>query len=321
MPDTLYLHAGHSKTGSSYIQSMLAGSAGSLLAHRIYYPLPKSADKAAAGGISSGNGSIFLDSAPEMCKIPNSAKSVFFSYELLYNEILQSNRKNIIRKWRDIHSIETLKVLLIIRNPIEHFASVYQQAIKRGGFTGSINEYASTYHVPIKIDRFLNYTSSIEGSSITVINYSYARNSLVSFISDWLNLNSGIFRLPKEKIINRSLTSSELLLQRALNKALGRSGGLLSDPLCEELPYIKPDLILPEIGVQEKLLTRLRPAMESVNAVVHPEHRYKFDLKPETHDMRQTYIFNQTQIEIIARNLGNEIKRLRDELDSIKKIT
>ena len=53
---TLYLHIGHGKTGSSYIQSSLVLSRDALAAQGIAYPPYKTDAAAAAGGMSSGNG-------------------------------------------------------------------------------------------------------------------------------------------------------------------------------------------------------------------------------------------------------------------------
>ena len=50
------------------------------------------------------------------------------------------------------------------------------------------------------------------------------------------------------------MTRGELVLQMALNSQLGPSGPLLSNPLCEQLTDIEPDVVRPSVAVQEQLM-------------------------------------------------------------------
>lgn len=64
----LYLHVGHGKTGSSYLQSALALSQDALRDNGIFYSLNEVGRRAAQGKITSGNGNLldgFLKSSRE----------------------------------------------------------------------------------------------------------------------------------------------------------------------------------------------------------------------------------------------------------------
>jgi len=55
------------------------------------------------------------------------------------------------------------------------------------------------------------------------------------------------------------MTYAELMLQKELNRILGPSGRLLSDPLCEKLTEIEPDKIIPHLSVQNEMWAKIQP--------------------------------------------------------------
>ena len=55
---TLYIHIGHHKTGSSFIQSSLARSAPILANYDIIYPLDENMQAATKGIVNIGNGNM-----------------------------------------------------------------------------------------------------------------------------------------------------------------------------------------------------------------------------------------------------------------------
>lgn len=56
----LWVHVGHGKTGSSFIQSVLATNAPLLKEHGILYPVHDSFESAKKGFISTGNGELLI---------------------------------------------------------------------------------------------------------------------------------------------------------------------------------------------------------------------------------------------------------------------
>ena len=80
-----------------------------------------------------------------------------------------------------------------------------------------------------------------------------------------MGLADDALKRPSTTRVNRSMTRGELVLQMALNSQLGRSGALLSNPLCEQLTDVEPDVVRPSVAVQEQLWHTLSDAVARVN--------------------------------------------------------
>jgi len=115
------------------------------------------------------------------------------------------------------------------------------------------------------------------------------------------------------------MTYSELTLQLELNRVLGQSGQLLSDPLCEKLTEIEPDPILPPLIVQEAIWEKVQPDVERVNKRLPTLHQYQCDIQAPT-QLSEQFSFSHAQIRVIAEGLGNEIKHLRNDLSKSEKM-
>jgi hypothetical protein len=321
MARKLYLHVGHGKTGSSYIQSVLAKNVGALAAAGIYYPEPRNIAKAAAGGISTGNGGLFYSGrAPRARKIPGTAHSVLFSSEAFFISKFEKKLLAAITKGRNAKLFDEVHILLFIRNPIEHLSSVYQQAIKGQGLTKPIDAFARRYAHPKRAGQFVELMQQTFGAEVTIRNYSVIKHSVIQATTDWLGIDGTGLRVPDVKQVNRSMTFGELALLQSLNEISGSFGkNLLADPLCEELPEIKSDTVRPTLQAQQQLWTRLQPAIDRVNAMVEdPEHHYQRDIAAGVAPSDQEFRFSRSQLQVIARSLGGEIKSLRGQLDRQK---
>ena len=149
MTRTLYLHMGHAKTGSSWIQTSLRMSQDTLSTHGICYApgdrLPTDADHR----ITSGNGRGFLDSQQSMTSrlgrgdIPPDA-SILFSHED-WGHDLDQRVSDYLPKVALQHGFMRVSVLLFIRDPLAHASSVWQQDVKGGGQHHGIDEYFREY--------------------------------------------------------------------------------------------------------------------------------------------------------------------------------
>ncbi|MEL7125152.1 MAG: hypothetical protein AAGK30_02925 [Pseudomonadota bacterium] len=232
---TIYLHVGHGKTGTSYLQSALANSLDALAAHGISYPLdPDEAARVRAGGISSGN----IVPAPRHLvpllergdpALLLSSESLFF--KLRPNQLLETLRK---------HAPQArVKVMLYVRDPLDHVVSKYQQRIKRGGSTEAFEDFLEVYNQPGNVGQFMTWleTHDVE---ITVCNYSRHRADLLDTLSAWIGMPEGALKAPEVRQVNRSMTNSEIALQMAFNRHLGAdSARYVSDVLCEALPDVR----------------------------------------------------------------------------------
>src|SRR5262245_28751429 len=101
---TLYLHIGHGKTGTSYLQSSLALSIERLADRNIVYPRMGSVERGAKGLISSGNGSVFvlLMSKPKKVdEIAANPASHLFSYEGLMGKLSQPEQHEALARFAE----------------------------------------------------------------------------------------------------------------------------------------------------------------------------------------------------------------------------
>lgn len=338
---TLYLHIGHSKTGSSYLQSVFGLNAGTLARHGVHYPADQDTKRAAQGKITSGNGKHLLlmmkrfitqGRTPDELLLGDRRSTLLSSEALIgfltcapgfssvsgpMREFWQDwnamERIRVVTEWMKAHGFERVSVLLFIRNPISHFSSAYQQQVKRLGATETIDERADKYFLPNTVLTFLKQAKAHPEITVEVRNYSVVGHDLRGVVSDWLRVPQAELTSPEIGRINRSMTAAELELQRCLNMVLGPCGDLLSDPLCEKLPHIPSDPIHPSPQAQDRLWRRLRPSMEGVNEQIKILHHYRFDRidgwkPPDRHH------FSSDQLHVIGNSIGKAIQSLRNRV-------
>ena len=278
---TLYLHMGHAKTGSSWIQTSLRMSQDALAAHEIRYAEGDRLAVDADRRITSGNGVGLLDSEASMAArlgrsdiAPDA--SILFSREHWGSDLDPSLASHLSRI-AEQHGFERVSVLLFIRDPIGHAYSAWQQAVKRGGRCQRIEDFYREYAFPQNVARTLETLAKCNGVEVRVRNYSRCKGRLLEETAAWLDLPEDSLQRPTVTRVNRSMTRAELALQMGLNSQLGASVRLLSDPLCEQLTDIEPDVIRPSLSVQEHCWNALSDVIERVNAYVPQEHRYQYD--------------------------------------------
>lgn len=307
---TLYLHVGHGKTGSSFIQSSLALSQDVLLEHGVDYPESNSAARAKQGRITSGNGAL-LRSVVEK-KIVTKTDKVLLSSEVLFHDMVEGKLDDVLRKL-DAAGYTSVKILLFTRDLVEHAASSYQQMIKRGGSTVSIETMFSRYKQPELVANFIDRCHAQPNISVKICNYSNCKKSILQEVETWLSLPHETLMTPEIEKVNRSMTRSELRLQKGVNSVLGQSGRLVSDPLCDRLPDINSEMSLPDEDAQQAMLNRLKRVSDHVNKYASSEHQYNHFIIPvDENSLREdNYIFTGKQIDTIAKGLAGEIKNLR----------
>lgn len=305
----LFIHVGQHKTGSSFIQSCLAKNRTLLENQEIQYPFFKTMENAANGFISSGNGRLILENKTESWEVNDDCTSLLFSGENLYINLINGKHLNTITELQQKFNIKEISILLFIRDPIEHASSFYQQEIKRGGATFSIEEYFESYDTPLRIENFLMTFSKIKNVSLHVFNYSIVKDKLTNIVEQWLGISENSLSPPEASNINRSLTFAELEFQRHLNAVMTRSA-IVSDQLCNQLPTIKADTIIPSVEVQSTLLNRLKPVIDRVNTLIPADQGYRCTVLPESKNINSPLVLNTEQLRVIAESLGRTISRL-----------
>lgn len=288
---TLYLHIGHDKTGSSFLQSAFANSAEVFLQSHLVYPLAESMKAAKAGKVSEGNGGLIFDDLQER----EEGKSYFFSSELIFQSIylgvkdLQQDRAYLdqLRTLVEGPLFDRTKILLYIRNPIAHTISHYQQMVKRGGMKRDIDTFFSFLTkdgipMPSRTRKVLEFLKTLSRCEVTILNYSRSKN-LLHQVEEWLALSSPL-QAPENEQVNRSLSAAELRLQIALNKRLGNITPPLSDYFVDGFPDLVPRKVYPGLDQQKRLMERCQADLEWINQWVEPGHEFELDYQ-EPSDM------------------------------------
>lgn len=324
----LNLHLGHGKTGSSYIQSALALSVAGLAEAGVAYPdLTGTLEQAKQGRISSGN--IHANQKPltayvaeAEARVPAEAR-ILFSNELLFPYVLKADGQAALAAL--VERGVDVRMLCFVRDPLDHAVSLYQQVVKRSGYTNDLATFLETYSVPHEVEKLMNMAERI-GLSLTVSNYSRHKKRVLAVMAAWLDLPDASLVRPDQGVVNRSLSAGELVLQRAFNEHLGRrSSGLISDPLCNQLPDIKSEY--PGIRRDElaPFLDRMAESAARVNRRIAAEDAYEVPhidtaiarfRDPDDPDLLR---FTDAQFEVVARRLSRRILELEERIATLEK--
>lgn len=329
---TLYIHVGHGKTGSSYLQSLFATNAFHLEERGIRYPMDETTTVAVKGRITTGNGHLLIRELLGETRMETDS-SVFYSSEFLFPYLMEEwfplnhpfwseeraalepgVRWERLVSWATERGFDRVRFLLFIRDPVSHAVSLYQQRIKRGGATGTLADSMAHYEIPLRVAHFLDLTDAFAMVETTVRNYSRVASRLPRIVEDWLGLGEGGLRQLSDSRVNRTMTVSELELLRHLNHQLHRKTTVLSDALCHRIPELETEKYLPSRELQNELWERNRESIERVNARLPPDSGYRFDKGPPSAD-RTRYDFSMEQLKVIAECLGSEIAELGSQLE------
>ena len=198
-----------------------------------------------------------------------------------------------------------VKIILFIRDPIEFMVSAYGQSIKRRGQIDSIDDASKRFGNVRNVDRFINFCIN-QNYDLEIANYSKLKNDLPSVFEEALNIPLGTLELPAIKNINRSLTASELELQRLFNLYFGgRSSRFISDVLCNELPDIRPEKISLGDKVTSEFLSQISKDVERVNRKLDVECRYSLSVDDFVSDQHtgDSFTFTREQLEVLVKSI------------------
>ena len=267
----LNLHIGHTKTGSSYIQYFLAKNHESLKNNGVAYPLRRDEVVARAGKITAGNASI-IQHHRNFGFDQLAYDRILFSGERLFGDHGKGVFFEQIEDYARRFDVSRINVLLLIRDPIAHLTSEYNQLVKRDRFVAPIDDYAGRYDHPAAVTRLMDDLAERQAFTLTVRNYRVEKDRLPALVKDWLGLGLELVH-DADKTINRSLTEGELEILKRLNR-IESCDWTFADRLCEELPDLRVTASYPSLPKQREILERLSGAIDAVNARVPPDHRY-----------------------------------------------
>jgi hypothetical protein len=304
---TLYLHIGHGKTGSSFLQTLLANNRNWLFEnHALYYPAGANT-QAERGFISSGNGLHLLTSVKECvwqdAVLDNGGRNVFLSSEMLFHNFSNWIDSPLLQPGQPFHRI---KVLIFIRNPLELLGSTYQQVVKRHGYAEDIDTYTRNYRFFRQLAEVLQRLTDLDHVDLHVSNYSNTKGDLQSVMQDFLSIDP-FPDIPFPKV-NRSLTFAELTLMRTMNLEIGAKAQLMADALCNNHRNIDADVIIPSHELWEEFIGRELTFINKVNALCPEEAQLTTAYVPVDRSQWSRNL-GLGQIGTIGSVLGKLIKR------------
>lgn len=295
----IFLHVGHTKTGSSYIQSVLARNQQRLRDNGIYYPLTeKDLEQAERGNVTCGNRSVIDD---------DEALQRAFSVDA---SLLLSN-ESMWKRFSDPAFVETLAaaaqrtkrpvaVFMCIRDPIAHNRSRYMQLSQTGIIDMSLAEFFTTKAVRDQRSRFRHIERLMEVCNendfeLTLLDYTDIRPKLLDVFCNFLELADDLeLKVPQSKV-NRSMGAIELGVRRALNTLhsdqpnLPRDRNYLRD-LIDKTPQLPFSLPTPDPGAVTQFAREIENDIERMNALLPDGLKYHCEVEqPIADDAVDTY--------------------------------
>jgi hypothetical protein len=226
------LHIGTEKTGSSYLQCVLALARDRLLQRGLWFaegaPFDEKCMK--SGRISGGNAlrmaeeigrdewdsvRVRLNAARDRAS-DFDASGVVISSELLLRPLSTDGRLSTYVDVLHASGFSEVKFLLVLRHPADQLLSLYKHRAKVGT-AGDLSQWCECgYQVPEELAGFRCQVDSSD-VNLTVRRYERSPGKLDRILfEDWLGIPTPQVELPAT--VNPSLTLSELLLIRQMAK-------------------------------------------------------------------------------------------------------
>lgn len=240
---TLFIHAGHNKTGSSYVQHFLRSNNKGLQKYGISYAIGSDAKLAPETSISAGNAiSLFRsrESFESILKINRRVtnQSLLLSSEYVFFDFIKSNAEEYLEEIALRNGFDRIKIIIFIRNPVSLMVSQWQNWIRRNGLTDI--DFSDKREMKgllpqslMLVEKWMDRIEKCNFTDLTIKNYSNCKSHILDEVTNWLELPSGVLSPPQPKWINRSMTYSELYLISQFNPFWGRQ------TICCQIPFVK----------------------------------------------------------------------------------
>ena len=262
MKKNLIIHIGHGKTGTSYIQSVLALNIELLSSLGITYPEAKTLKGAVLGEVTAGHSKIFDSYFAE--DLPFDGKdTILLSGEFFFRSLLTRYEGKLVDKLAKEYD---LTVVCFTRDLMEYSISGWSEVLKAGGYVEDIDTFLrNNVH---SIHSFLNTwidKSKELGFKLILKNYSKHKDDLLETFFNSINLPINDLVLPSKKRINRRLTHTETEYQRLFNQ-MSFNGMFLEQGKSELQSFPSTRLLMKEFP--EIKVDRIKMSQRTYDAVV-----------------------------------------------------
>jgi hypothetical protein len=274
-PRTLYLHLGHSKTGSSYLQETMWKNRDHFRDLGLYYPCDDffQARLSKRSGFTFSGNAAFLFKQEELLDqmLLDTSSCRDLDVLLSTQTVMQPTLPDFEGESIPFDKIrragfKRVKLLLFVRDPVTHAVSLWSELIKNNWllFDGRLDAFLDTYDLPEVIQRYLDHFKNLEGVEIIVRNYDVCKKELIPITEEWLGIPTGSLLLPDRQETNRSLTASEVDLLLQHKRRIG-DHAILRDRLLAFDTNGNVSKIIPSIERQQALWERNAAAIKRIN--------------------------------------------------------
>jgi hypothetical protein len=200
---------------------------------------------------------------------------------------------------------------MYVRDVFDHSTSFWNQRVKGGEETLDLDEFLETKYGD-QLEDVLWWLENKDqlGIDLKVANYSnHSMNLAEHFLTDMLGVSDiSKFDLTMDsRQINRSLTRSELEVQRILNHTFpqnsARSFGV---SLINELPDMHDDKVLPSEQAFTKLVSRIGPLAGQINEHLDIGEQISLQYPKKANNLETSsttvFIFSRNQLEVLVSN-------------------
>ena len=282
----LDLHVGHGKTGSSFLQAWLAANSDALRGLGVHYPLQAPSGRterhAQRGLFSMGNGFVLEEvqaAADPAAALRGLAAALPPEGALLFSD--ERLMKRLVGQLPELMALAAaagfaeVRLLLFVRDPLEHACSLYLEMVKAHGLSVSLSDWLAIHNLHLHLRAFLEEQTGLDAAlacRLEVHNYSRCHRQLLPLLQRWLGLPEACatWPLPPRQRVNRSLSRRELALLRRLNRFLGPRTRGLGRALVRLRPEAQPARPQPSPAAVEAFRQRLAEPVEAINALLPP---------------------------------------------------
>ncbi|MEJ8572043.1 cell division protein ZapB [Microbaculum marinum] len=319
---TLFLHIGHSKTGSSYLQACALESRNALEEKGIHYPDPTTRTSGIFASFPHGNGVVLRNYLTGKLDAPTfpSDRDCLISNEGLFFELTDASKMDMLVAWARSSGFEKTEMLLFVRDPVDDMVSLYRQKVKSGETTESLKDYATHYTKPKLVKRLIDAAGKYPDINLTLRNYSKVKRSLVEAFAEWLGVPANSLAAPAQKVVNRSLSEDELETLKILNRHVGKDSRFAGLQLCADLPELDAGTLYVEQASIDDIYDVNRDAIDTVNRALPDGEHYA--QKP-TAEVRETergdnVTLSTTQLDCIFAAMTKRTVELQEKIDQLK---
>ena len=296
---SLNLHVGHGKTGSSYLQTLLAVNRDVLFEFGVNYPDHQSLQLARSGLPTSGNGNLLFQRDFEPL-----GNTLLSNEGFCYRLSVENNYRKFVQRHNCFVSVH-----LFSRNLFEFLNSSWLQSIKTGLTSADFDAFVRSSNFKI-YESVLWWLKNENVNKLHFRNYSKHRSDIGNiFLNDLLGRGfQGTIRTTSMENINRSLTNGEAQVVGALNKLNFHSGKCLAKALITldpvenfQMPYLSRDTYDFVVGkVEETIGYMLVPDSETV--VIESFESLR-DARAQ--EFQNKFVFTKEQLELILLHFSS----------------